>query len=373
MKTLLAAVLAIAFLVPAAAQAGPVEDPEFVWAPRYLGRFTDYFPSTQTDLTGVQAKIGRIAKGCPAKLRGARLTVKKPPMPPVTSGFFSVFGDANQKREPAEITFMVDPAQLRSVNSQAVISLDSPFVPITGDFLAYTRVVVNRQADDSLIVFVNTPGGNVGDPTVLPADTPGVIGQIFYENDTVDVTAKSCLVAGAPITIASAVPLLFEGSAGVGGGVTGQKGDGAGIHIAVTGDLYEETKRDILTDLQAVIDLELAAGVDLDNQDTVAARAKIEQARVLIEDHGPEVQPPTMPATFEPSLNAKIGALPESDMKEEVAKRVGKAGTRDAKARDMTINGSNVNKVIKELDKANTEKQRAKAVLETGVKAEAKF
>jgi hypothetical protein len=113
--------------------------------------------------------------------------------------------------------------------------------------------------------------------------------------------------------------------------------------------------------------------VDLDNQDTVAARAKIEQARVLIEDHGPEVQPPTMPATFEPSLNAKIGALPESDMKEEVAKRVGKAGTRDAKARDMTINGSNVNKVIKELDKANTEKQRAKAVLETGVKAEAKF
>jgi hypothetical protein len=382
MKTLLAAVLAIAFLAPAAAQAGPAPEPEFSWAPRFQGKFADYFPSLpepgQTDLDGFTAKIGRVVPKCPqGRFRGPRLTVKKQPAgaPPVASGFFQIFGNANEKRAPATITFFIDPTKLDSVNSRAAVELDSPFVPIDGTFNAFTIVVVNRQPDDSLSVFVSTPGGNVGTPLSLPADTPGVIGQMLFENDTVDVSAKSCLVTGVPITIASAVPLLFAESAGVGAGVTGEKGDAAGFQFAITGDLYDAGKQDVLGDLQAVIDLELAAAMDLANGNAADARTKIEQARALIETQGPEVQPPTMPATFEPSLNAKVGALPASEARDEAAKRIGKAGTRDAKARDLIDKGgeANLKKAAKEIDKANQDKQRAKAVLETGVAAEAKF
>jgi hypothetical protein len=382
MKTLLAAVLAIAFLVPAAGQAGPAPAPEFSWSPRFQGKFGDYFPSLpapgQTDLDGFTAKIGRVVPKCPqGRFRGPRLTVKKQPAgaPPVSNGFFEIFGDPNQKRAPATITVVIDPTKLDSVNSRAVVELDSPFVPIGGTFEAFTLFVVNREADDSLQVFVSTPTGNVGTPLVLPSDTPGVIGQIFFADDAVDFTAKSCIATTAPITIASAVPLLFDGSAGVGAGLTGEKGDSAGFQFAITGDLFDAGKQDVLGDLQAVIDLELAAAMDLANGNSADARTKIEQARSLIETQGPEVQPPTMPATFEPSLNAKVGALPASDARDEAAKRIGKAGTRDAKARDLIDKGgeANLKKAAKEIDKANQEKQRAKAVLETGVAAEAKF
>jgi hypothetical protein len=378
MKPFLAAALAIAFLFPSGAHAGDPE-PELFWAPRYLGKFGDYFPNTQTDVLTVVPKMGRIARRCPAlNVRGPRLTVKKqkPPAPAVTSGFFQLFGDANQKRDPATVTFVLDPTGLGNAGSRIAVELDSPFVPIGGDFDFFTIFALTRQKDDTLRASVFVPGMpvavEVGDPLSLPADTPGVIGEMTFDSGLVDVVAKSCTDPAAPAIVATDVPLAFGGSSGVGAGITGQKGDSGGFHIAVSGDLYEGAKREILEDLQAIIDLELAAAQDLANAMPAAAREKIEAARVAIEDHGAEIPPPTKPPTFEPSLNQKIqDGLPEGDVKDEVQKRVGKAGTRDAKARDA-IDAGKPDKAVKELDKANQDKQRAKAVLETGVRAEAR-
>ena len=129
----------------------------------------------------------------------------------------------------------------------------------------------------------------------------------------------------------------------------------------------------MLGDLQAVIDLENAALTDLGAGNDADARTKIEQSRARLEDQGPEVTPPTIPATFEPDLLEKVGALPASDAKDEALKRLGKARDRDIKARDkLDAAKPNPKEAQKQLEKARDEKLRAKAVLETGVAAEAK-
>jgi hypothetical protein len=377
-KTALAALLAIWISLPGAALAGATEA-TLVWAPRYTGKFADYFPEGQTDLVDVTAKNGRVAKRCPTvgKLRGPRIKVKKVTPPNTsTSAFFAAFPDGDQVRPPSTFSFVIDVERLGNVDSRAAIELDTPFVAVGATPPNFISFVVNRQADDSLVVFLATDGGNVGTPLTLPADTPAVVGQLVFADDAVDALAKSCTSTADAVAIGTDVPFVFDTTFGVGAGITGLKGDEAGIHFAISGDLYgDAAKRTALEDLQAIIALEFAAAQDLGNAMPVEAKAKLDQARALIETQGPEVVPPTKPPTFRPALIPAVAALPASGAKDEALKRLAKAASRDQKASDAIESGTpkGVQKALKEIEKANTEKQRAKAVLETGVAAEAKF
>jgi hypothetical protein len=376
-KTWLAALAALGLSLPDAALAGAGAG-SFVWAPLYTGKFADYFPPAQTHLENVSAKNGRVGKRCPAagKLRGARLKVKKVAEgQQTTSGFFSVFPDGAQVRPPSTFSFLIDVEKLKNEDSRAAIELDTPFVAVgqtPPNFLAF---VVNRQADGSLLVFLATEAGNVGTPVTLPAETPGIVGQMIFADDAVDAQVSSCTATTPPAPVGVDIPFVFDTSFGVGAGITGLKGDEAGIHLAIGGDLYQDPVRTVLTDLQAVIDLEFAAAQDLANAMPNEAQAKLDQARALIQDQGPEVVPPTKPPTFRPPLDDAVTALPASKARDEALKRLGKAAARDQKASDALEGGTEkgVQKALKEIEKANTEKQRAKAVLETGVAAEAKF
>jgi hypothetical protein len=378
-KTWLVALVVLGLSLPEAALAGAAEA-TLVWAPRYTGKFTDYFPAGQTDLVDVTAKNGRVAKRCPTvgKLRGPRLKVKKVTPPSTsTSAFFAAFPDGDQIRQPATFSFVIDVEKLRNVGSRAAIELDTPFVPVGGNVTNFLTLAVDRQPDDSLLVFLDADGpGDVGTPLTLPADTPAVVGQLLFADDAVDATVKSCTSTEDPVAIGTDVPFVFDTSIGVGAGITGLKGDEAGIHLAISGNLYGDTaKRTALEDLAAIIALEFAAAQDLGNAMPTEAKAKLDQARALITTQGPEVDPPTKPATFRPALIPAVAALPASDANDEALKRLTKAAARDQKASDAIDSGTakGVQKALKEIEKANTEKQRAKAVLETGVAAEAKF
>lgn len=366
------AVLAATLLcVPVEAGAGGAP-PDFSWGPSFRGRFDDY--GFGTDLTGIKARTGPIARGCPFTERGARLRVQQQPAPGVpATGFFSLFPDANQKRQPVQVLTLIDVAKLDSVGSLAAVELDSPFVPIGNPPPGFLSLVVARQDGGQLVVFVSTTGGvNVGTPLYLPAETPTVVGRMFYENGLVDVDAAAC-DAVAPTNLVTDHPLAFGGSAGVGAGISGEKGDEAGFAFQISGDLFDATMQDILGDLQAVIDLEVAALTDLGAGMTAEARTKIEQARALIEDQGPPI-PATDPQQFEPDLLEKVGGLPASDARDEALKRLQKAADRDAKARDKIDQGTpkSPKEAEKQLAKARDEKLRAKAILETGVTAEGK-
>jgi len=126
-----------------------------------------------------------------------------------------------------------------------------------------------------------------------------------------------------------------------------------------------------------VIDLELAAAADLAAGNGADARTKLEDARKLLEEQGPQV-PDSDPAEFEPDLLEKVGALTDADaapeVRADVDKRLRKAAERDAKARDMIEAGkpADLKEAEKQIDKARSDKLKAKAVLETDVVAEGK-
>ena len=373
MKRRMGFAFAIGLGIATAGWAGPPPPPSVDYQPFFTGKFDDYFASA-VDLPGVKAKNARIARGCPFKLRGPRLQVQSPPAPATTSGFFGVFPDGNQKRAPVGMLVILDPAGLKTPNSFAAIELDSPFVPVGLPVTTFASLVVSREPDDSLLVFVATTGGaNVGTPLSLPADTPAVIGHLSWEADLLSVSARSCLEQTAT-TIVLDHPFAFDGTSGVGAGITGSKGDAAGFAFAISGDLYDPTKQDLLEDLQAAIDLEGDAQSDLGNGQNANARQKAEDARVRIEDHGPPVDPPTVPESFEPDLLEKAAGIADPALREQVVKRLQKAAERDAKARDAIDKGGakDLKKAEKELGKAIDEKLRAKAMIETGVVAEAK-
>jgi hypothetical protein len=354
--------------------AGPLP-PDLSFAPRFTGKFDAY--GFGVDLPGMKARTGPIGRGCPiSKTRGARLKVQQqadPNDPSVPSlGFFSVFPDANQKRQPVQIMTLIDVWKLDTAGASAAVELDSPFVPIGMTPPFFASLVVTRQMDGQLVVYVATQAGNVGTPIYLPEDTPAVVGRMDYDGGLLDVDAAAC---DAPLltNLVTDHALAFGGSAGLGAGIVGWKGDEAGFGLAVNGDLFDATKRDILEDLQAVIDLEVAALADLGNGMAAEARTKTEQARALLEDQGPPI-PATDPQEYEPDLIEKVGALPESDAREDALKRLGKAAERDAKARDQLDKGTpkSLKDAEKQLSKARDEKVRAKAILETGVTAEGK-
>jgi len=365
-------VLAILMGVALEASAGGAPPPEFNWSPRFTGKFDAY--GFGTDLEGTQATTGRIARGCPfAKTRGVRLKIKEQNAPTPAPRFFSFFQDPNQKREPIQALTLIDASKLRFPGSLAALELDSPFVPLGNEVDFFTSLVVRRQDDGQLAVYVATEEGNVGTPLLLPANTPGVLGRMTFDGGLVDVDASAC-DAAAPTNLVTDHPLAFGGSTGLGAGILGQKGDQVGFTFAVVGDLYDAGKQDILGDLQAVIDLEVAALADLGNGMNAEARTKIEQARALLEDQGPPI-PATDPQEFEPDLIEKVEALPASEARDEALKRLRKAADRDAKARDKIDQGTpkSLQEAEKQLAKARDEKLRAKAILETGVTAEGKL
>jgi hypothetical protein len=363
--------LATLLALPAPAAAGLI-DPDFFFGPFFTGKFDDYgFP---IDLPGIKAKTGTIGKGCPVRRRGALLQVKQVPQGQThVNGFFALFGDANQKRQPVTADLFIDVSKLDTPTSFAAVEIDTPFVPVGQPVPLFASVAVSREANDSLQVFVATTGGNVGTPLVLPGDVPAVRAQLVYDGTNLDVSAGAC----DAVTLTAIVtdhPFVFDGSTGMGAGIHGAKGDVAGFAFAITGDLHDAAKQDVLGDLQAVIDLENAALMDLAGGNPADARTKIEQSRALLEDQGPEVQPPTMPATFEPDLLEKVGALPAGAPRDEAVKRLEKARDRDVKARDKIDKGGpkDLKDAQKQLEKARDEKLRAKAILEANVVAEAK-
>src|SRR5512145_3265285 len=157
----LAVLGAMLLCVPTGAAAGGAPPPDFSWTPSFRGKFDDY--GFGFDLPGIKARTGPIARGCPFRARGARLRVQQQPAPnePAT-GFFSLFPDANQKRQPVQVLTLIDVAKLDSVDSLAAVELDSPFVPIGTPPSGFLSLVVARQDGGQLVVFLATPGGNVG-------------------------------------------------------------------------------------------------------------------------------------------------------------------------------------------------------------------
>jgi hypothetical protein len=189
-----------------------------------------------------------------------------------------------------------------------------------------------------------------------------------YANDAVDVAAGPC--TGAPSPIATGAPLVFGGSSGIGFGIQGDEGAGAGFAFEISGDLFTAQKQDVLEDLQALIDLENQAAVDLGAGNGAAAKTKLEQAQQLLDTQGPQI-PGTDPPQFEPPLVTKVQALPESDARAEALKRLEKASGKDASAVEKIDQGK-TDKAAKRVADAIAEKNRAKAILETGVVAEGK-
>jgi hypothetical protein len=339
------------------------------FGPGFRGKFADYgFAET---FTGVKAKTATIAKGCPETKRGVRLTATED----AADGFFQIFPDG-ALGPLFHADTCVDVGKLDAFGAFAGFELGSPLAPpgASPDAAVFAGVV--RQSNGTLTAFVATiPGGTLPTTLDLPADTPAVKLDIGWDGSTVDVLAGAC---DAPIVapLALDVPLVWNATASFGAGMRlADKGDAAGFAFFVSGDVYDEAKRDVLEDLQAAIDLENAALADLGAGNAADARTKLDDARKRLVEQGPQV-PGSEPPTFEPDLLEKVGALTGVDpaAKADVEKRLAKAAERDAKAVERIDAGkpSDLKEAEKQAGKARDDKVRAKAVLETGVVAEGK-
>jgi hypothetical protein len=362
MRGLASIASALALASPLAAAGGPLPPPEHSYSPRFVGKAADY--GWAFDLSGVKVKTALIGRDCPSRRRGIVFKSTQPS----GLGFGQVFPDANTKREPVTIDVLIDPSKL-DPGGRAVVELDSPFVPIGGQFDAFVILAVDRLNDRSLSARAFAPGGlQLGTTSVFPEDTGGITGTFTYENDAVDVAVGAC--TGLNVPIVTDHPLVFAGSSGLGLGILGNPGDSAGFAIEVTGDLFDAQKQDVLEDLQALIDLENAAAADLGAGNGAAAKTKLEQARQRLTTQGPPI-PNTDPQQFEDPLVTKLQALPASDARDDAVKRLQKANEKDGSAIEKIDDGKN-DKAAKRVEQAVSEKLRAKAVIETGVVAEGK-
>jgi hypothetical protein len=367
MKVGLAAATALSVALAAESYAAVVGTP---FGPTFRGKFDDYdFAET---FTGVKAKTATIAKGCPEKKRGVLLTATQDD----ADGFFQVFPDG-AVGPLFHADTCVDVGKLDASGGFAGFELGSPLVPAGTTPTAFVFSGVVRQGNGSLTVFVATEGGTLPTTLDLPGDTPAIKLDITWDGASVDVLAGAC-DAPSVEPLAADVALVWDVTASFGAGMRlADKGDAAGFAFFVSGDLFSEAKRDALGDLQAVIDLELAAAADLAAGNGADARTKLENARKLLEEQGPQV-PGSDPAEFEPDLLEKVGALTDADaapeVRADVDKRLRKAAERDAKARDKIEAGkpADLKEAEKQVDKARSDKLKAKAVLETGVVAEGK-
>lgn len=254
MKPRMIALLALALSAPQAAAAQV-----YRWDARYVGQAADY--GFEFDDQGISWKNGPIGRGCVERDRGLILKVTEP----VGGGFAQIFPDPNRKRAPIFADVLIDVRELKSEGARAAVELDSPFVPIGGQFDAFVILTVERLQDGSFVAFTSIPGQNVGTPLVLPAGTPGVVAQLSYENGLVDVSAAACDTGAALTSMLVDQALAFGGNSGLGVGITGEKGDRAGFSFAISGDLFDLATQDVLEDLGAAIDLENAALTDLMN------------------------------------------------------------------------------------------------------------
>jgi hypothetical protein len=373
MRTLFYTLLFGALLAPHSAPATDVV-PDYELEPRFVGKAANYrFELDDQGISWKTGKTGKKTKRCSGKRRRA-LLFKVDESPGI--GFAQLFPGPNQKRAPTRMDVFIDPTRLNSIGSRAAVELDSPFVPIGGNFQAFVILQVEREADGRLEVatFARNglpPAAPVGTPIVLPEDTPGIVARIHYENGAVDVEAGPCDAAAlTPIVTGQTLP--FGGSSGLGVGMGGEKGDGAAFSFAVKGDIHDPATQDVLDDLKAVMDLEAAAIAALAADNPVDAGLRAEEARKLIAEQGPQV-PASDPPVYEPSLKAKVMALglPEP-VQEKVLKYLDKAARRDGQAAESLATGrpSAPRFARGALEKAGQEKLRAKAVLETGVVAE---
>lgn len=362
--------LTLLLAAPAAEAGAAVVGTHF--GPGFRGKYDDY-PFEET-FTGVKAKTATVAKGCPEKKRGVLLTATQDG----ADGFFQIFPDGALGPLFTADT-CIDVSKLDAFGAFAGFELASPLVPVGSTPTAFVFSGVVRQANRSLTVFVATEAGTLPTTLDLPAETPAVKITIAWDGAAVDVNAAACdAPTPAVVPIGVDVPLTWSVTASFGAGMRlADKGDAAGFAFFVSGDLFSEAKRDALGDLQAVIDLELAAAADLAAGNNADARTKLEEARKLLEEQGPQV-PLSKPPQFEPDLLEKVGALTDADaapeVRADVDKRLRKAAERDAKARDKIDAGrpADLKEAQKQLDKARSDKLRAKAVLETGVVAEGK-
>ncbi|HEX2486531.1 MAG TPA: hypothetical protein VHQ66_14570, partial [Myxococcota bacterium] len=359
----LSALAAVALAAAAHATVG-----ETTYDPSFRGKYDDY-PFGEL-FTNVRAKNTTIAKGCPYTKRGVLLKGTGPEV----DGTFRIFdGDIGPRGFMADTC--VDVSRLDTPGAFAGFELGTPVVPVGTAPAAFVFAGVVRQANDSLTAFVATQNGTLPMTLPLPAATPAVKLHFAWDGGAVDVLAGPCdAVTVQPL--ATDVPLVFDESATFGAGITrADQGDAAGFAFFASGDLYDEAKRDVLLDLQAVIDLENAALADLGAGNPADARTKLEDARKLLEEQGPQV-PGSDPPEFEPDLLEKVGALTGLDpaVKADVEKRLTKAAERDAKASAKIGSGNpkDLKEAEKQATKARDEKVRAKAVLETEVVKEGK-
>lgn len=345
----------------------------YQYAPGFFDKFDSYgFP---VDFNGVKAKTKTVGKKVlPKGTRGVEVKASDDS----SFGFYQVpiaISSTAASTFPITQTLQVDVTGLDTPGAFAGVELDSPFVPIGGTFNNFLFSGVSRESDGSVTIFVNDNGVNTGTPLNLPADTQVVFIDFAWDGTLVDVDAGP--YGGTPTALVTDLPFAAADDAGIGFGVNAtNKGDKVGMTFAISGDLYDATRKMVLDDLQAIIQLELDASADIDASNPAGAKTKLEAAKRKLEQGEPI--PNTNPVQYTGGLIQKVNGWLSSGDKEtekvrkEIEKRLEKAAKRDEKAIDAIDKGQPNDKIKKQIEKGRSEKVKAKAVIETLAKKESK-
>jgi hypothetical protein len=301
----------VALAVPAAAEC-PVSS--IYYAPAYNGAFKTYGLATALldPVDGKKAVVAKTSKqcaDCETPTRGVQLASKRE----FGGGYVQFPFDVGA-------TFCavanIDVSRVVGPGAFASVEFDSPAVDVAESPISYVAVAVEDVAGVRT-VWVEVSGAPVGTPLELPDGTEQVRIELQYAGGQADVRARP---EGGDLTaIATDVSFPFAGVGRLGVGAFNlARGDRAGIDLAANGEIFTAAFRDLLGAIAAQEVLADGAGADLANEDSAAARAKIEEAL----------------GALDPALLAAVGALPDSKVKAYAGAQLGKALAKLAQARD---------------------------------------
>jgi hypothetical protein len=350
-------VLLVACLLAVAGGASAECPPgEFAYAPGWVGAFKTYgfatdFDDPIQDVRAAVGKNGRICKGCEGKRRGVQIVSKRE----FGGGFFQYPLPVG---ESFCVSALVDFSRASAPGAFAGLEFDSPAVPI--DVLPTTYVFVGLQEEGGVwSVWVDESGMSVGTPLALPEGSEAAVVEIEYAGGNVSVRARAA--QDAELTdVLSGHPFAWAGSGGIGGAAFDlAKGDRMGIALEAHGDVHGAALQAILSEVQALLELQDAALADLAASAPADARAKLEEARGRID----------------PALLGAVAGLPAAKAVAKSVTELQKAAQRLAAAVGALDAGTPeaAAAVPGLVAKARLSERRAGRMLETGSTAEAKL